>query len=304
MQIKQLEYARTIAETGSITQAAQKLFISQQALSETLKLLEAELGFQIFKRSNKGVLPTQAGEIFLHDLDTILPVVNSWAKLANAERKNKTVKILIQYVLSDLLANSSFMDYIVEHIERSIEIEWETLDARTMLERIETDACSIGITQVAPGGEVYQRLEYWKGFSKYVVKPLRNSKMVFVLRADDELAGKEFFSVQDLCSKLMVQNRMFGKTSIIQQIINYTCEKECYLPQSVNVLDYILQHENTVSYLPEIIIKNNVHVKNGRLVMRYGEEDAGYILYLIYKKQNMEQNQKLIWEIEKYFSKI
>lgn len=76
----------------------------------------------------------------------------------------------------------------------------------------------------------------------------------------------------------MVQNRMFGKTSIIQQIINYTCEKECYLPQSVNVLDYILQHENTVSYLPEIIIKNNVHVKNGRLVMRYGEEDAGYIL--------------------------
>lgn len=73
MQVRQFEYVREIAATGSITQAAQKLFVSKQALSEMLKLLEEELGFRIFERSSRGVKPTKAGEKFLLDLENDTP---------------------------------------------------------------------------------------------------------------------------------------------------------------------------------------------------------------------------------------
>ena len=135
MQIRQLKYVRSIAENRSITQAAQKLFISQQALSETLKLLEQELGFQIFQRSNKGVVPTAAGEKFLQDLEKILPVIDSWKQLAENVQEKRTVKILVQYVLSDLLVNSDFIERL-EFVRKNVEIEYEALDAKDLLERI------------------------------------------------------------------------------------------------------------------------------------------------------------------------
>ena len=47
MQLKQLESVKIIAEEGSITKAAEKLFVSQQALSEMLKGLEKELDFKM-----------------------------------------------------------------------------------------------------------------------------------------------------------------------------------------------------------------------------------------------------------------
>ncbi len=65
MTLQQLKYAMTIADCGSMNEAAKQLFLSQPSLSETIKELEQEIGLQIFLRSNRGIIITPEGEEFL-----------------------------------------------------------------------------------------------------------------------------------------------------------------------------------------------------------------------------------------------
>ena len=65
MTLQQLKYALTIADRGSMNEAAKQLFISQPSLSETMKELETEIGLDIFLRSNRGIVITPEGEEFL-----------------------------------------------------------------------------------------------------------------------------------------------------------------------------------------------------------------------------------------------
>lgn len=65
MTILQLKYVITLANSPSMREAASRLFISQPALSTTIRELEEELNIQIFERNNKGVSITEAGTEFL-----------------------------------------------------------------------------------------------------------------------------------------------------------------------------------------------------------------------------------------------
>lgn len=65
MTLQQLRYAITIADCGSMNEAAKQLFISQPSLSETIRELENEIGIDIFLRSNRGIIITPEGEEFL-----------------------------------------------------------------------------------------------------------------------------------------------------------------------------------------------------------------------------------------------
>ena len=65
MTLQQLKYALTIADCGSMNEAAKQLFISQPSLSETMKELETEIGLDIFLRSDRGIVITPEGEELL-----------------------------------------------------------------------------------------------------------------------------------------------------------------------------------------------------------------------------------------------
>ena len=65
MTLQQLTYLVTVAECGNITDAAERLFLSQPSLSAAIHNLEKEMGVTAFVRSNKGVTVTQEGEELL-----------------------------------------------------------------------------------------------------------------------------------------------------------------------------------------------------------------------------------------------
>ena len=62
---EQLRTFATIADTGSYTQAAEKLYRSQPALSVQIKRLEEQLGAQLFDRSGRTSTLTEAGRVLL-----------------------------------------------------------------------------------------------------------------------------------------------------------------------------------------------------------------------------------------------
>lgn len=81
MTFRHIEYTVAVARTGSISQAARKLLVSQPYLSGMLTQLEKELGFPLFIRTNSGVTPTEEGKKFLehaarimHDMEAIYEI--------------------------------------------------------------------------------------------------------------------------------------------------------------------------------------------------------------------------------------
>lgn len=64
MDLKELDYIVTVANEGSISRAAEKLFMAQSSLSQAVRLFEQDLGTPIFVRTARGVRPTSAGEAY------------------------------------------------------------------------------------------------------------------------------------------------------------------------------------------------------------------------------------------------
>ena len=72
MTLQQLKYADRVAETGSISEAARQVFVTQPTLTESIRALEEELRVAIFTRSSRGVSVTREGEEFLASARQIL----------------------------------------------------------------------------------------------------------------------------------------------------------------------------------------------------------------------------------------
>lgn len=65
MTLTQLRYAITVASVDSMSEGARILFISQPSLSASIKELEAEIGIELFRRTNRGISLTPEGEEFI-----------------------------------------------------------------------------------------------------------------------------------------------------------------------------------------------------------------------------------------------
>lgn len=65
MTLQQLRYVIMVAETGTITEAANRLYISQPSLTNAIHELEKEMNIVIFNRTNKGITLSKEGDDFL-----------------------------------------------------------------------------------------------------------------------------------------------------------------------------------------------------------------------------------------------
>ena len=72
MTLQQLKYIVTVAQTGTITEAAGKLYISQPSLTNAIHELEKEMNITIFNRTNKGISVSKEGEEFYRMQDRFL----------------------------------------------------------------------------------------------------------------------------------------------------------------------------------------------------------------------------------------
>ena len=81
MDLKDFQYLIALADEGSVSKAADKLYMSQSSLSQALQQYESELGVKLFLRTSKGIHPTANGEVFIGHLRQIV----SYYKQARSE---------------------------------------------------------------------------------------------------------------------------------------------------------------------------------------------------------------------------
>lgn len=91
-----MKYVLEIERSGSISQAAQNLFMAQPNLSKAIKDLEKELGYKIFKRTSSGVVATEKGAEFLYHAKKAMEQIDEIEKLADKkDTESRQFKISI-----------------------------------------------------------------------------------------------------------------------------------------------------------------------------------------------------------------
>ena len=115
-----LKYAVEVAKTGSITKAAENLFMGQPNLSKAIRELEENLGVTLFKRTSKGIVPTQKGEEFLVYAKRILSQIDELESIYNSHPDEKQT-------FSISIPRGSYMAYgftnFVKRLDHDKEIE-------------------------------------------------------------------------------------------------------------------------------------------------------------------------------------
>ena len=98
MRTEQLKYLVDVAETKSMSKTAERMFVSPQAVSQSIKQLEMELDIELFVRNSQGVSLTKLGEGIVEKAKTMLREEQAMSQMI-AESKVKadayrTVEIL------------------------------------------------------------------------------------------------------------------------------------------------------------------------------------------------------------------
>ena len=92
MNIRDFEYLIAIDELKSFSKASQKCFISQPALSQQIKKIENQFGFNIFERDRKNTITTPQGEEVIKQAKSI---INSYLKIKNINNNEVSIKIAL-----------------------------------------------------------------------------------------------------------------------------------------------------------------------------------------------------------------
>ncbi len=135
----------TVARCGSLTKAADELFISQPAVSQSIKQLENQLGTPLFKRLHKGMeLTAQGGEVILPDVNKALSLLagveDKLAELRGSPAGTLRIgasEAIFQYILSDK---------IVEYHRLYPKVKIELIEdiPPKIVDSLKNDRCDVG----------------------------------------------------------------------------------------------------------------------------------------------------------------
>jgi DNA-binding transcriptional LysR family regulator len=99
MNLRQYEYALTVAEEGSITAAAERLGLAQPSLSQQIGTLEKHVGVRLFTRTPQGMTPTVAGRAFLAEAEVAATASRRAFTAARAADGDLTGELIIAVYL-------------------------------------------------------------------------------------------------------------------------------------------------------------------------------------------------------------
>jgi len=143
--LKQFQYFIKIVEEGSFTAASEKLFIAQSALSRQMKLLEEEIEFQLFDRTDKKVKLTTAGEVFYKKIKNNLLYLNEIIDLSKSVSEGKNRQIKIAHSSSIVMDNKKVQILKEVSLTQQMSFEINTLSSEQQILALMKGEIDIGL---------------------------------------------------------------------------------------------------------------------------------------------------------------
>lgn len=185
MEVKYFKLVTAIADAGSLTKAADKLFLTQSALSHQLKEIETQLGCTLFTRVNKRLVITNAGVAFLNSAAIVLNEISKLQSDIQRLTVGETGKIR-------LITQSSTCYHWLPRILRNFQNNYPNVDVH-----LNSTPVSNPIPLLA-AGKVDVALVHRKDADKNVEYiELFTDEVVALVPVDDMLSSKPYLVPKD-----------------------------------------------------------------------------------------------------------
>lgn len=194
MTLQQLKYAVTVAECGTISAAAEKLFISQPSLTAAIRELESEMGVTIFSRTNRGVIVSREGEEFLGYARQILSQAQLLQeRFSGREQGEKRFAVSSQHFNFTVLAFSR----LVQNFRGSrYSFHFRETTTYEVLEDVSQLRSEVGILALNEDNERFLRRMFGKLGLEFT--ELKRVQAELFVSAEHPLAGRRFVTVEDV----------------------------------------------------------------------------------------------------------
>lgn len=216
MKLQQLEYVIAIAQEGSITAAAKKLYQAQPNISIALKELESEISMQIFWRTPNGMVLTPEGEDFLLRAKEIVESMHS-LESDYSNRADDTVSLRIESTLSSYVPAA--VGVWVNTLDQAEKVDIHLMETVTnkIIEDISGGRADIGVIRI-PSSQLSIYAEQLKS-RKLSCRTVTEYTMKLLMRADHPLANYDDVPFEELKKYIQILHgddelNVFGKNCI------------------------------------------------------------------------------------------
>lgn len=277
------KYAVEIEKTGSISKAAENLYMGQPALSRTIKELENSLGITIFKRTSTGVVPTKKGAEFLVYAKNILSQLSEMETLYK-EDSNDAQRISISVPRSSYLSKafSRFLRQL-DH-NKKIDIKYKETNSTRTINKLSIGEYNLGVIRYETIYEDY----FLKSFSdkKFVCEPLWEFECVAVMSKTHPLADADTISLNDLTPFIELVHGdniipyLSGENTQINSNYDELSQK-IYIFERGSQFDLLLNLPE--SYMMVAPLPNDVLERHGLIQKKVSTSAQGYKDVLVYR---------------------
>ena len=186
MELRQLEYFQMASRLKNITRAAERLRVSQPNITVAIKKLEAELGIQLFDRSQKQLALTPEGAVFLNRIELALRNIQDAVLEVNdyKQLQKGTIKIGIPSMIGAYLFAKIFSSFQKQYSHLDIYLYEE--GSMAIREQLERDELDFGIVIISNAAQSLQLL------------PMSTSQIAACVPENHPLAAKKSIGIQDL----------------------------------------------------------------------------------------------------------
>jgi DNA-binding transcriptional LysR family regulator len=190
VEFRHLKYIVAVAETGNFTRAAERLFVSQPALSKQIKDLEGEIGFQVFERTRDGVFPTPVGQIVVNYAIATLHGKRHIFSLAKEIFLGNIPPLRLGF--SSFVNSRHLLSFRASYSKHfpSCGLQFSGGDTVHVLQRIERGDLDCAVLSLPVVG------------TNWVVEQIASVPLVACMRTDDALADQSEVTLNDLVKRL------------------------------------------------------------------------------------------------------
>lgn len=205
LDLKQLNYFITCAETGSISEAAKLLYTTQPSVSKAIKALENDMGIVLFDRMPRGIALTAKGrEVYRY----ACRIVNDSRMLEEMSRKNVARYLRISLNPSSWFTNQ-FVEFYKKNYEKDYHFEIYTAGVRNVMERVRDYLSDIGFVYVME--QQMKEFQYELSKNRLVFSNMQESVATFYPGRLNQLyqgnpKTKDNVSLKELKSQRFIQN--------------------------------------------------------------------------------------------------
>lgn len=301
MNTQHLTYALEVERVGSISQAAQNLYIAQPNLSKSIKDLEKELGFSLFKRTSNGVQVTEAGTEFLYHAKQISEQLDAISRIQNHNGNGK-----LYYKLSIPRGSyiaEGFTSFIAElNAEKGMEVTLNETNSLGTISNVADRGYNVGIIRYPVSDEAYFLSMLKNNHLQHEI--IWEFEYVLVMSSNHPLANKEEIKVSDLKDYIQITHgdENFHQDKGANPNKNEEHNKTIYVYERGSQFDLLANVSTTymwVSPIPKHILeKNNLVQKNCKV------DDNTYRDVLIFRKDYHLEDIDRLFQKKIYESKV